>query len=70
MREGNPGDPRRGIPREIPADLQLHQVVGSYKVLHSPSEKCVVIEVCDYHPGPLHLTADDLKQLSKLIPKS
>ena len=50
-----------------PKDEILIKESGNWKLSFSQSEKCLYIDTTDYHPFPLKLTRNELKDLLKTL---
>ena len=65
MKEGTPGSSWTGSKKDFPEDAKTYKAMGSWHLRLSKSEKCLIIDTRDYHPGVLFLTKEDLEELLK-----
>ena len=54
---------------ELPADTVLIERRGSWEIYYSKSERAVLVQTVDYHPGTLKLTEHDLRRFAGIAAK-
>ena len=54
---------------ELPDDKVLIERRGSWDIYYSKSERAMLVQTTDYHPGVLKLTAKDLRHLADIVAK-
>jgi hypothetical protein len=62
-------DKRNQIGGQLPDDAVLIEERGPWEIYYSESERAVLVQTTDYHPGILKLTAHDLNHLAKMTTK-
>jgi hypothetical protein len=54
---------------KLPEDSVLIETRGSWEIYYSASERAVLVQTNDYHPGILKLTESDLCHLRDIATK-
>jgi hypothetical protein len=62
-------DKRNQIGGQLPDDAVLIEERGPWEIYYSQSERAVLVQTTDYHPGILKLTERDLHHLAKMTTK-
>ena len=53
---------------DLPEDTILIERRGSWEIYYSKSERVVLVQTADYHPGTLKLTVHDLRHFAEMQP--
>jgi hypothetical protein len=67
MREDSPSRSREGPQKQLPQDASVYAELKSWILYISKTDRSLIIDTTDYHPGLLHMTREDLQKILEIL---